>query len=179
MVVIDGADTNGAEEGVMAAVGGGPLGALARGQYGALARLRWRLFLNGLRSNQGALELGARTVSFAFYAVLGLGLGVGLGAGAFALASNEMWQFLPILFWALFFLWQVMPVALASFQEQFDLAGMLRFPVSFSSFYLLYVVFGLADTSTVLGGLCWPGLTAGWRSGGRGRSWALCSWCCC
>jgi ABC-2 type transport system permease protein len=161
MVVIDGADTNGAEEGVMAAVGGGPLGALARGQYGALARLRWRLFLNGLRSNQGALELGARTVSFAFYAVLGLGLGVGLGAGAFALASNEMWQFLPILFWALFFLWQVMPVALASFQEQFDLAGMLRFPVSFSSFYLLYVVFGLADTSTVLGGLCCLGIWTG------------------
>jgi len=47
-------------------------------------------------------------------------------------------------------------VALASFQEQFDLAGMLRFPVSFSSFYLLYVVFGLADTRR-----CWAAVLLG------------------
>jgi len=163
MAGIDGAGANETGEGFEPGAGGGPLGALARAQYGALATLRWRLFLNGLRSNQGALELGARTVSSAFYAALGLALGVGMGAGAYALASNDMWQFLPILFWALFFLWQTMPVALASFQEQFDLAGMLRFPVSFSSFYLLYVVFGLADTSTMLGLLCslgiWIGVT--------------------
>jgi len=31
---------------------------------------------------------------------------------------------------------------LASFQEQFDLSCLLRFPVSFQSFFLLYIVFG-------------------------------------
>ena len=105
-------------------------------------------------------------------------------------------------------MWQTVPVALASFQEQFDLSGLLRFPVSFASFFVLYVIFGLVDVSTILGGLCcvgiWLGVTlarpdlfaldgagagglcglqhaagagdsgagstAGWRSGGRGRS---------
>ena len=63
--------------------GGGMLGAQARVQYAALARLRWQMFTNGLRSNKGALELGARTVSFVFYAVGGLAFGVGAGAAAF------------------------------------------------------------------------------------------------
>jgi ABC-2 type transport system permease protein len=149
------------DEAVFKATGGGPLGALARAQYAALAGLRWRLWINGLRSNQGAIELGARTISFVFYALVGLVLGAGMGAGAYALASNGMWTFLPILFWVLFVLWQVFPVMLASFQEQFDLAALLRFPVSFATFFLLYVVFGLADTSTVLGGLCCLGLWTG------------------
>ena len=46
-------------------------------------------------------------------------------------------------------------------QEQFDLGILLRFPVSFSTYYLLYVVFGLADISTILGGLCCLGIWVG------------------
>jgi ABC-2 type transport system permease protein len=141
--------------------GGGMLGAQARVQYAALARLRWQMFTNGLRSNKGALELGARTVSFVFYAVGGLAFGVGAGAAAFLLASGEQWKYLPILFWAVFFAWQIIPVMLASFQEQFDLGILLRFPVRFGSYFLLYVVFGLVDVSTILGGLGCLGILAG------------------
>jgi ABC-2 type transport system permease protein len=50
---------------------------------------------------------------------------------------------------------------LASFQEQFDLSILLRFPVRFGSYYLLYVVFGLADVSTIMGGLCCLGIWVG------------------
>ena len=46
---------------------GGLLSPLARAQYAALARLRWRIFVNGLRSSLGAFELGARTVAFVLY----------------------------------------------------------------------------------------------------------------
>ena len=57
----------------------------------------------------------------------------------------------------------MVPIMLASFQEQFDLGILLRFPVRFGSYYLLYVVFGLADVSTIMGGLCclgiWVGIT--------------------
>jgi ABC-2 type transport system permease protein len=136
-------------------------GAQARAQYAALAALRWHIFTNGLRSGQGALELGARTIGFALFAVLGLGLGVGMGAGAYAIASNQAWVFLPLLFWGLFVPWQVLPVMLASFQEQFDLGSLLRFPVSFGSFFLLYVVFGLSDVSSIVGGCCCLGIWAG------------------
>jgi ABC-2 type transport system permease protein len=128
-----------------------------------MAGLRWRMFKNGMLSKRGAFELGARTVSFVFYAFMGLVLGTVMGASSYALASNDKWEFLPIAFWAAGFLWVMVPMMLASFQEQFDLGILLRFPVSFGSYYLLYVVFGLADISTILGVLCclgiWVGIT--------------------
>jgi ABC-2 type transport system permease protein len=126
-----------------------------------MAALRWHMFVNGLRSKRGAFELGARTVSFVLYAFMGLGLGTIMGAGAYALASGEKWQFLPAVFWVACILWQVGPVMLASFQEQFDLGILLRFPVRFRSYYLLYVVFGLADVSSIIGALCCLGIWVG------------------
>jgi ABC-2 type transport system permease protein len=143
---------------------GGPFGGLARSQYRALASMRWSMFRNGLRSSQGAMELGARGVAMVIYSLMGLGLATGLGAGAYALASRGKWALIPIVMWVLFLLWQLVPVSLASFQEQFDLGGLLRFPVGFGAFYLLHVIFGLVDASTILGGFCclgvWVGITA-------------------
>ena len=140
---------------------GGVLGSLARAQYAALARLRWRMFQNSLRSSKGALELGARAVSYVIYGIGGLGIGAGAGAATYALASGNQWRFLPILFWVVAFLWQMIPIMLASFQEQFDLGILLRFPVRFGSYLLLYLVFGLVDISTILGGLCCLGIWVG------------------
>jgi len=141
----------------------GMLSASARAQYAALARLRWQMFRNGLRSKVGAFELGARTVSYVIYAAMGLGLGVGAGFAAGSLVSSGEWQFLPIVFWVVCVLWQMLPIMLASFQEQFDLGILLRFPVRFSSYLLLYLIFGLADISTLMAGLCcfgiWLGVT--------------------
>ena len=128
-------------------------GPLARAQYAALARLRWRILVNGMRSTIGAFEVGARAVSYLVYSLMALGIGFGVGALTFALCSRGKWEFLPLVFWAVFFLWQMLPIMLASFQEQFDLGALLRFPVSFGSYYLLYVVFGLSDISALDGGI--------------------------
>lgn len=141
--------------------GRGLLSPLARAQYAALARLRWRIFVNGLRSSLGAFELGARTVAFVLYAFIGLGIGVGAGVYAYVIASGAQWQYLPIVFWGVCLLWQVVPIMLSTFQEQFDLGALLRFPVGFRSFFLLYLVFGLADVSTILGFLCCLGIFIG------------------
>jgi ABC-2 type transport system permease protein len=143
------------------ATGGGLLSPLARAQYAALARLRWRVFVNGLRSKLGAFELGARAVAYVLYGMMGLGLGAGAGAIAYSLADSQDWQYSPIVFWVVFLIWQVVPIMLASFQEQFDLSSLLRFPVGFRSFFLLYVVFGLSDLSTIIGGLCCLGILVG------------------
>ena len=124
---------------------GGLVGPLARAQYGALVRLRWRMFVNSLRSTKGALELGARTFSYLVYGSMGLALGAGAGVVTYFLVVEDRWRFLPIVFWVLAFLWQMIPVMLASFQEQFDLGIILRFPVRFGSYFLLYLVFGLLD----------------------------------
>lgn len=140
---------------------GGLFGRMARRQYAALVAMRWRMTANSVRSVQGAFEFGARGVAFLLYAMMGLGLGVGLGIGAYSFVSRGSPQFLAALFWMVFVVWQVLPIALASFQEQFDLSGLLRFPVGFSSFYLLNLVFGIVDVPAILGGICCIGLYAG------------------
>jgi len=139
----------------------GVLSDMARSQYAALIAMRWRMVVNSVRSVQGAFELGARGVALIIYSLMGISLGVGLGAGAYSMISRGRPQFLPALFWTVFLVWQVLPIALASFQEQFDLSGLLRFPVSFGSFYLLNVVFGLVDVPAILGAICCLGILTG------------------
>jgi len=140
---------------------GGPFGRMARRQYAALVVMRWRMVTNNLRSVQGAFEIGARGIGLIIYTIMGIALGFGLGGGAYSIMKSGHLQFMPVLFWTVFLVWQVLPVALASFQEQFDLNGLLRFPVGFGSFYLLNLVFGLVDVPTILGGICSIGILTG------------------
>ncbi|MGH9600077.1 MAG: hypothetical protein ACRD27_09440 [Terracidiphilus sp.] len=157
MARIGGAGTDGtgeaAREPFWAPATGGVFGPLARAQYAALAAMRWRAFRNGLRSTRGVLEATAGGLSYLLYGVMGLGITTGLGVGAYVMASRGDWPTLPILLWAVFFIWQAMPIAVASFQQQFDLNGVLRFPLGFGPFYVLHLIFGLVDSSTLLGGL--------------------------
>ena len=148
--------------------GAGLFSRLARTQYAALVTMRWRMFAFGLRSIRGILELGASGIELMIFSFVGLGLGIGLGFASHALASHGMWLYPPIEFWVLCLVWQMIPVSLASFQDQFDLSGLLRFPVSFGSFFVLYVVFGLADISTILGLLCCAGIWIGIALGSAG-----------
>lgn len=168
MAGVNGAGTNdpslnGWEEVAPANAGSGPLSPRARVQYAALATLRWQMFINGLRYKKAALELGLRTLAILVYAAMGLCLGAAAGAVSYLLASRDQWQFLPIVFWVTCLVWQMVPVAMASFQDQFDLGILLRFPIGFRPYFLLYVLFGLSDVSTILGGLCclgiWIGIT--------------------
>ena len=141
--------------------GGGMLGREARTQYAAMAQMRWRMFMNGLRSIHGLLDLGATGIAWMFYSVLGLGLGAGLYAAAYSLASRASWQYLPILFWTISVLWLMFPVLVASFQEQSDLGILLRFPVHFGSYFLLHAISGLMEASTLVGVLCCLGVWLG------------------
>jgi ABC-2 type transport system permease protein len=109
----------------------------------------------------GLLDLGATGIAWMFYSIVGLGLGVGLCATAYSLASSASWQYLPILFWAISILWLLFPVLIASFQEQSDLGILLRFPVRFGSYLLLYLISGLMEASTIVGVLCSLGVWLG------------------
>ena len=144
-------------------VSAGAFGSLARHQYSAIVWMRYRMLTNSVRSVEGAFEFSAKGVAFIIYSLMGIGLGTGLGAGAYELVKSEQFQYLPALFWTVLLVWQVLPVALASFQEQFDISSLLRFPLSFRSFYLLSLAFGLVDVPAILGGICcfaiWLGIT--------------------
>jgi ABC-2 type transport system permease protein len=139
----------------------GPFSALARSQYRALGSIRWSIFRNTIRTGRGAMEAAAHGVSYLIYALMGFGLAMGFGSGAYAIAVNEKWAVVPALFWALLLAWQVVPVSIASFQEQFDVNGLLRFPVGFGAFYLLHLIFGMVDISTILGAFCCLGILVG------------------
>lgn len=157
--------------------GTGPFGSIARQQYAALAAMRWSMFRNSVRTTKGAIELGARTVSTLVFSVMALGIAFGMGAAAFAAVHRGHWELLPIPVWVVFLLWQTIPISLASFQQQFDMSGLLRFPLGFSSFVVLHLIFGLIDISTILGGLCclgmWIGITMARSSMALGAAVAL------
>jgi ABC-2 type transport system permease protein len=143
------------------AVSAAPFSRLAFRQYRALVRMRAAIFANSMRTGAGAIEFGARAVSFVIYAFMGIGLGVGAGTVAYSLAANHELQFLGVEFWSLFALWQIISIVLASFSEQFDMSSLLRFPINFSSFFLLHLIFGLVDASTIAGSLGCGGILIG------------------
>ena len=139
----------------------GLFGPLARAQYAAVLALRWRLLVNSLRSSQGAFELGAKILSVLLYVVLGLSMAIGFGFATYGMASEGEWRLLPILIWAVFVVWQVMPILLVSFKQQFDLNILLRFPVRFRSYLALTMLFGISDLSTIFGVLSLFGIWLG------------------
>ena len=151
----------GLAQSVPAHVGTGMFSSLARMQYAALARMRWNIFRNGVHNRKGAMELGARVGMTLLYVVMGFGMAFGLGAAAYQITSSSNWKFVPILFWIVCFLWQIVPISMVSFQQQFDPGGLIRFPVSFGGYYLLHLIFGLVDASTILGAFCCTGLLIG------------------
>jgi ABC-2 type transport system permease protein len=147
-------------DGVMS-VGGSMTSALARTQYAALARMRLQMLFNSLRLSGGKFNLAARIFRIVFFSAVGLMMAIGLGFATFSIARENQLRILPVLFWSVMMLWQLTPVVLTSFQEPVDLSLLLRFPVSFGSYVLEYLVFGLFDASSIVGGLCLSGIWTG------------------
>ena len=123
--------------------------------------MRLQMLFNSLRLSGGKFNLAARIVRTVFFSLVGLLIAFGLGAGAFSITRDNQLRILPVLFWSVLMLWQMTPIVLASFQEPVDLSLLLRFPVSFGSYVLEYLVFGLFDASSILGGLCLAGIWMG------------------
>lgn len=139
----------------------GMLGREARTQYAAMARLRWCMFVNALRTIHGPLDLGPTGIAWLLYSFFGLAFGTALYAAAYSLASSASWQYLPILFWAVSFSWLMFGVFVTSYQEQADLRILSRFPLSFGSYFLLYFISAVTDASTFVGTLTCLGVWLG------------------
>jgi ABC-2 type transport system permease protein len=156
-----GVNPDGVNTGARLAGIGGPFSPLSRAQYAALALMRCNAFRNSMRTTRGALETVAGGLNYVLYAAIGVAVMAGLGASAYSMVSKGHIILLPILFWAVFLMWQTLPLAMASFQQQFDLKDLLRFPLGFESFFLLHAIFGVVDATTLLGFLGSFGIWAG------------------
>jgi ABC-2 type transport system permease protein len=132
-----------------------------RAQYGAVAAMRWRMLLNSLRTRRGSFEMGARIFTQGFFALIGLGIGIGLGFAAWVVETHNSPAHLAVLFWPVLVFWQVIPITIASFQENADLSIFLRFPVNFISYTLFYILFGLFDIGSLVGGIALFGIWIG------------------
>lgn len=132
-----------------------------RGQLAAIAWLRWRLFVNKLRTRRGKLELVSRiALSFGF-ALIGLGGAFGMGAAAFFFISEGKPEMLALLLWPAFFFWQAFPIMATAFTNNPDSSDLLRFPLSYRSYFLGRLAYGAFDPVTALGGLWAAGILVG------------------
>jgi ABC-2 type transport system permease protein len=136
-------------------------GPLARAQYAAVLSMRRRMLINSLRTKGGKFELGARIFATGFFGTVCLGVGTGCGFLAAQITSDHQLIFLPALLWPVFLMWQVVPVMLSTAQESVDFNFLLRFPLGFRTYSLLYLFFGLFDPSSILGGMCMLGIWTG------------------
>lgn len=120
------------------------------GQLMAIACLRWRLFVNTLRTTQGQLELFSRVIVSIAFVILGLGGAFGMGVLAYVLLSEGKPQLLAILLWIIFFFWQVFPVMASAFTNSPDTSDLLRFPLSYRSYFLMRLVYGVFDPASAI-----------------------------
>jgi len=130
-------------------------------QLTAVAELRWRMFVNSLRTTRGKLELVSRImVAFAF-AIGGLGGAIGMGFAAALMISAGKPGMIALLLWPVFIFWQVFPIMATAFTNNPDSSDLLRFPLSYRSYFLVRLAYGACDPATALGSLWSFGILLG------------------
>ena len=113
-----------------------------------------RIFLNSLRTRRGGVELGAKVASLLIFTVMAVGPAAGLGFGAWAMTSEGHLRAVTLLLWVMCLVWQVFSaLAPALAGQNPELSHLLRYPVTFGSWILLYLVYGLAAPSSLTGTL--------------------------
>jgi ABC-2 type transport system permease protein len=132
-----------------------------RGQFAAIARVRWQLFVNSLRTMRGRLEVVSRVFLALGFGVAGVGGSVGLAIASWFLVSHNHSEFLAALLWPVFLFWQLFPVMATAFTENFDSSNLLRFPLNYRSFFLIRIGYGSFDPATALGSLWLFGIAIG------------------
>ena len=133
----------------------------ARQQMAAVAGLRWRVFVNSLRTFRGRLELASRIfVSLAFLAG-GIGGAIGLGGAAWFLVLQGNAEWLGALLWPVFLFWQLFPLMATAFTQNIESSNLLRFPLSYRSYFLIRLAYGSLDPATAVASLWLLGIDVG------------------
>lgn len=146
----------------------------AREQFAAIARLRWRIFVNSLRTLRGRLEMVSWILVGFGFAVMGLGGMLGLGVASWYFASHGTLEWLALPLWGIFLYWQLFPVMATAFTENFDSSNFLRFPLRYRSYFVIRMVYGALEPTTLIGTLWLFGMTVGLGAGApRLLPWAV------
>jgi ABC-2 type transport system permease protein len=130
-------------------------------QLTAIAELRWSMFVNGLRSKRGKMELVSRVIVTAAFSFGGFGgFAVATGASWYVVSQGQA-EYLALILWPIFFFWQVFPVMATAFTNNPDSGELLRFPLSYRSYFLIRLAYGYFDPASALGTLALFGVLLG------------------
>ena len=132
-----------------------------RSQLTAIAELRWRMFLNGLRSKRGKMELFSRIIVTGAFAFGGFGGFTAATGFSWYFVSQDKPELLAILLWPIFFFWQVFPVTATAFTNNPDSGDLLRFPLTYRSYFLIRLAYGFFDPASALGCVALLGILVG------------------
>jgi ABC-2 type transport system permease protein len=132
-----------------------------RTQLTAIAWLRWRLFVNTLRSRRAQLELLSGIFVTLAFSVLAFGGAFGMGVLAYIFLSEGRTQLLAVFLWAIFFFWQFFPIMSTAFTNNPDSSDLLRFPLTYGSYFMVRLAYGACDPASIIGSLWTCGILAG------------------
>lgn len=132
-----------------------------RDQFAAIARLRWCIFVNSMRTLRGRLEGASWILMGCLFAAVGLGGMIGFGTAAYYFVSHGKAEWLAAFFWITFLYWQLFPVMATAFSESFDSTNFLRFPLRYRSYFFIRMAYGAADPATLVASLWLFGMFAG------------------
>ena len=110
-----------------------------------IARLRWSLFVNSMRTIRGRLEAVSRLFAAITMCTLAFGGAFAFGILSYLAIHKEKFIYLALLLWAVFAFWQLYPIIGSAFSAPFEFGNLLRFPISFPSYFVLNLAFGVLD----------------------------------
>jgi len=125
-----------------------------REQLKLIAELRWNLLKNSLQRKNNRWDMIGMIVAAGWSAMVVIGLCVAFYTGAYFFLTTERAGWMPVLYWAIFLWWQVIPILVAGFGVNFEFRSLLRFPLSLRAFYILGLGYGFADFAAV-SSICW------------------------
>jgi ABC-2 type transport system permease protein len=120
------------------------------GKLSAIAWLRWRIFVNTLRSLHGKIELLSRILISIAFTGLGMGGALLMGVLSYIVLMHGKVQLLAVFLWIIFFFWQFFPVMAAAFTSNTDSSDLLRFPLSYGSYFLVRMAYGIFDPASAI-----------------------------
>ena len=124
-----------------------------RAQFAAIAWLRWRITLNGMRRKGATGEMVARILIYPVLAAMAFGPTILAGVGAFYFASSGHLDRISWLLWGTFALCQLLNIQVGQPGTTFDPTQLIRFPVGLGSYTAIRLFFGLLTPANVIGTL--------------------------
>jgi len=126
------------------------LAGMAAEQFAAVSRMRWRTFVNSMRTSRGRGEFAATLLAFLILLCLSIGPAVGMAFGAAAAIEHDSVALLAVLLWVVFLVWQLFPAISLSMTEGFDTTSLLRYPMRLSTFGAIWITSGALEPSSVV-----------------------------